>query len=216
MPQSDEVLFESFRSRRDVEALTVLFHRRAEELLRLAMFLAPRPSDAEDLVQATFLSAISRATTYRPEHRVMSWLCGILTNHARMLRRAERRAAPTGENTPHDTPHVDDDPVDQALRAELRQALSSGIAALAEPYRSVLALHLRHGFNSAEISARLDRPAATVRKQMERGLDQLRGALPLGLATGLLAQLSPAQIAADEFGPAVRKAVKAAWKKVGL
>ena len=196
MPQSDEVLFESFRSRRDVEALTVLFHRRAEELLRLAMFLAPRPSDAEDLVQATFLSAISRATTYRPEHRVMSWLCGILTNHARMLRRAERRAAPTGENTPHDTPHVDDDPVDQALRAELRQALSSGIAALAEPYRSVLALHLRHGFNSAEISARLDRPAATVRKQMERGLDQLRGALPLGLATGLLAQLSPAQIAA--------------------
>ncbi|MFK7742626.1 MAG: RNA polymerase sigma factor, partial [Planctomycetota bacterium] len=90
---SDESLFVAFRDERDVDALGQLFRRHAEELLRLAVFMAPRPTDAEDLVQATFLSAIARAETYRDGHRVMSWLCGILTNHARMLRRAQRRDA---------------------------------------------------------------------------------------------------------------------------
>lgn len=187
---SDESLFVAFQQHRDVESLSALFQRRADELLRIAVFLAPRPTDAEDLVQATFLSAIARAETYRPDHRVMSWLCGILTNHARMLRRAERRQKPTAAHEEGNR-----DPVSAALHSELRQALSRSITALGEPYRSVLDLHLNNGLNSSEISQRLDRPAATVRKQMARAIQQLRTALPLGLATALVVRMSPAQIA---------------------
>src|SRR5262245_35800927 len=91
--RSDEDLFLAFTRQRDCTALGALFRRRADELLRIAVFLAPRPTDAEDLVQATFLSAIAHAETWRGG-RVMNWLCGILTNHARMLRRAERRPPP--------------------------------------------------------------------------------------------------------------------------
>lgn len=61
---SDEDLFLAFQRNRDHEALSTLFRRRADELLRLAVFLSPRPSEADDLLQATFLSAISRAETY--------------------------------------------------------------------------------------------------------------------------------------------------------
>lgn len=191
--RSDEELFLAFRRQRDCDALAVLFRRRVEELLRLAVFLAERPGDAEDLVQATFLSAISRAETFRPDGRVMSWLCGILTNHARMLRRAERRRLAGMPAAPLEEPK---EPMHAALRAEVRQALDQGIANLPEPYRSVLTLYLREGLDSREISRRLARPRATVRKQMERAIDRLRVALPLGLATALAAKVSPAQIAA--------------------
>ena len=187
--RTDEELLLAFQAHRDCQAIGLLFHRRADELLRVAVFLAPRPSDAEDLLQATFLSAISGVETYRHEHRVMSWLCGILANHARMLRRAERRSPPR--------PVVEEveDPSNAALHAELRSALASGIASLPEPYRSVVTLHLEAGLDSQEISQRLSRPPATVRKQMERALDRLRLALPLGLATGLIVRMSPAQLA---------------------
>jgi RNA polymerase sigma factor (sigma-70 family) len=191
---SDEVLFRAFRRQRDCQALGVLFRRRAGELLRLAVFLGPSPSDAEDLVQATFLSAIARAETFHDDARVMSWLCGILTNHARMLRRAARRTAPAGTAT------APEQPVDAALRSELRVALTQCIATMAEPYRSVMTLHLHDGLDSHEISRRLARPPATVRKQMERALDRLRAALPLGLATGVVLHVDVgllAQHAAD-------------------
>ena len=45
MPQQpDEQLFLAFQRDRDLDALGALFRRRADELLRLAVFLAPRPT----------------------------------------------------------------------------------------------------------------------------------------------------------------------------
>ena len=187
---SDEALFAAFQSERDHDALATLFRRRADELLRLAVFLAPRPTEAEDLLQATFLSAISRAETFRPGNRVMSWLCGILTNHARMLRRNERRRPPEAP-----TDQDSSTPVDAALQAELDQALRDGISGLKEPYKSVLHYHLQKGLNSQEIGREMNQKPATVRKQMARALEKLRAALPLGLATGVALRMSPAQIA---------------------
>jgi len=190
--RSDEDLFLAFTRHRDCTALGALFRRRADELLRIAVFLAPRPTDAEDLVQATFLSAIAHAETWHAGSRVMNWLCGILTNHARMLRRAERRTPPLPGAAASEN-----EPLLAALRSELRSTLAAAIATLPEPYRSVMTLHLHDGLDSHEISRRLLRPPATVRKQMERAIDRLRAALPLGLATALLVRVDPAQIAAN-------------------
>ncbi|MBL8755520.1 MAG: sigma-70 family RNA polymerase sigma factor [Planctomycetes bacterium] len=191
MPQrSDEDLFRAFQRRRDCDALGILFRRRAQELVRLAVFVAPSPSDAEDLVQATFLTAITRAETFRDDGLVMSWMSGILSNHARMLHRAASRRVPV-----QDDRELGGEPIDAALHSELRAALKSCIASLPEPYHSVLALHLHGGLDSQEIAQRLGRPPATVRKQIERAIDRLRQALPLGLATGLVLRLSPEAMA---------------------
>jgi hypothetical protein len=43
-------------------------------------------------------------------------------------------------------------------------------------------LHLRHGFAAHEIALDLGRAPATVRKQLQRGLDQRRRRLPVGIA----------------------------------
>ena len=220
--RSDESLFAAFQTQRDCQALGVVFHRHAEELLRLAVFLAPRPTDAEDLVQATFLSAIARAETFVAGNRVMSWLCGILTNHARMLRRSERRSLPDARDD------VAEDPADAVLRTELRSALATGIAGLPEPYRSVLSLHLEQGLECHEISRQLARPPATVRKQMERALDRLRTALPMGLAAAFASRLDAASLAhnaadaarfvepAGEAQTVTTTAAPAGWQFVGV
>jgi RNA polymerase sigma-70 factor (ECF subfamily) len=188
-PRSDEELFRQYSDGGDCNALGSLFHRRADELLRIAAFLAPRPTEAEDLVQATFLSAIAHADQFRRDGRVMSWLCGILTNHARMLRRSERRRPPVAKD------QVVEDPAEAALRSELQTALVGSIGRLPEPYRSVLKLHVENGLDSSEIGERLQRPPATVRKQIERALDRLRLALPFGLAAAITARVDAAALA---------------------
>ena len=203
--RSDEELFRAFQQQRDCDALGILFRRRAQDLVRLAVFVAPSPSDAEDLVQATFLAAITRAETFHDGGLVMSWLSGILTNQARMLHRAARRRSPEP-----DSGRAAGEPVTTALQAELRAALTACIASLPEPYHSVLTLHLHNGLDSQEISRRLARPAATVRKQMERAIDRLRQALPIGLATGVALRFSPDVLAQNAANAARYGEIEAA------
>src|SRR5262249_19511979 len=206
----DEVLFARYRRDGDCEALGELFRRRAPELLRIAVFLAPRPTDAEDLVQATFLSAITHADRFHEGACVMNWLCGILANHARSLHRAHARA-------PGATVRRDDvvDAADEALRRELRTALEQAMAGLPQPYRSVAQLHLQSGLDSVAIGARLRCAPATARKRLERALDHLRRVLPLGLATPVVARCSPAPIAERAADAAPAAAATAAFACAG-
>ena len=53
-------------------------------LLRMALHLGRDPGDAEDLVQATFLTAIEKAATYDASRPLLPWLTGILIRHAQM------------------------------------------------------------------------------------------------------------------------------------
>jgi len=80
--------FLRFRSAADPAALAEVFDFTAPELLAVARHLVRDPHDAEDLVQAVFLTAIERRHAYRPDVGVLPWLLGILTNTARRLRRA--------------------------------------------------------------------------------------------------------------------------------
>ena len=105
----------------------------------------------------------------------MPWLVGILTNHARNLKRerARQAALPTVEERTAD-------PARAVADAEFAGAVARVRGALDEPYAWVLDLHLGEGLNAKEIAARLERPAGTVRTQLVRGLRQLRDRLSGG------------------------------------
>jgi len=85
-------LFLRFRSRRDGRALAQLFDALAPELLGVATHLSSDPSQAEDLVQATFLVAIERADTFDANLSIKPWLYGILCREAASTRRRTARA----------------------------------------------------------------------------------------------------------------------------
>ena len=176
--------FSRYHATGDPRALAVVFDATASELYRLAWHLVGERNAAEDLVQTAFLTAIEDAASFEPGREVLPWLCGILANRARDARRRERlrhaaRAHTRDESTA--------DPVSEASTRELEQALAEQVRALPEPYRHVLILHLEHGLGAKEIAEAHDRPAATVRSQIQRGLDLVRRALPAGFAAGITA-----------------------------
>tara|TARA_R110002096_G_scaffold304756_1_gene499678 strand:- start:2142 stop:4673 length:2532 start_codon:yes stop_codon:yes gene_type:complete len=177
-PRTVETAFARYQAKGEAAALAIVFDRTAPELLRLARHLAADATQAEDLVQATFLTAIESANSHEAGRPVLPWLCGILANHARSERRQARRAPEPSRLRADNVQDVHAETCERELREEVHEA----IAQLPEVYRPVLRLWLEHGLEAHEIAATLERPAGTVRAQVTRGMEQLRRALPAGLA----------------------------------
>jgi RNA polymerase sigma-70 factor (ECF subfamily) len=177
MLRTVERLFCHYRETDDARALGAVFDRTAKELLRVALHLTRDRHRAEDLLQDTFLTAMEKARQYDARLRLLPWLLAILANLARQERRKERRPLPPVAET------AGADVADQAAARELTQVCDRAIDALAEPYRHVLILHLRHGMSRLEIAQALARPDSTVRNQIARGLDLLRRKLPASIAS---------------------------------
>jgi len=189
LPRNADRAFARFQRTRDPRALARVFDRTAPELLRLARHLATGEAAAEDLVQATFVTAIETAPNHRPGLPVLPWLVGILGNHARAARRRDRRPLDPDRAGRDDVA----DPAAEAEGRELSAAVHATIAGLPPPYRPVLRLYLEHGLEPIEIARSLERPPGTVRAQVARGLDLLRAALPAILGAGSAIAAGPAR-----------------------
>ena len=175
-------LFLRYRSRGDVRALGEVFDATSEELLRVALNLVRDPVEADDLLQATFLTALERAESWDARRRLVPWLIGILVHDTHELRRARKRQVDPDRLELRES----EGPQDAAERIEAGENLRRAIAGLPARYREVLQPFVERGQRAAEIAAQLGRPPGTVRMQIHRGLDLLRKALPPGLALGLL------------------------------
>jgi RNA polymerase sigma-70 factor (ECF subfamily) len=173
-----DTLFARFRREKDPELLAEVFDRTAPRLLRLAIHLAGDPSEAEDLVQATFVTAIERAPSFDGSRPLVPWLLGILANHARSSGRKEQRAPDIDRLIAREQ----ESPLEEAQRAEISGALAKAIDDLPEPYRQTLTLRLRHGMKPADIAHVLGKSPGAVRVRIHRGLEMLREKLPAGFA----------------------------------
>ena len=191
----------------DVAALGQVFDRTAPQLLRLAMHLSRRSNDAEDLLQATFVLAMRKASTFDATRPLLPWLCGLLAGQARnLLRQGHRHQT---EALP-ELACTDVDPSDAAARAELIRLLRGRVQTLTQEQRQVLLLQLQHGLSATEIAEVLDVPPGAVRMRLHRGLQTLRRLLPTTLAVWLSTRLPARGLAAvrvevlrQAVGPAV-------------
>jgi RNA polymerase sigma-70 factor (ECF subfamily) len=138
-------------------------------------------SDAEDVLQETFLRAYSRLQQYRPQWRFSTWLFTIARrtsiNYHRQTRPAAdeewiRRAADHGYLVP-----AADGPEQIAIAAESRQCLWSAAARiLGEDEQTALWLHYVEDMPVGEIAAVLGRSSVAVKTMMFRARRKL---LPL-------------------------------------
>jgi len=179
MPVSVEDLFTRWCQHGDRSALAQVFDRTAPEVWSLALHLGGDRAAADDLVQATFLSAMESARGYRRGAPLLPWLLGILANRVRMQRRRARKEQAQAAREGGET-----DPVAAAEAAELRAMLRDAVARLPEAYRSALVLQFEHGLSAAEIAHALGRRRGTVRSQLSRGIEMLRALLPAALLAG--------------------------------
>lgn len=201
-PSADDLDFARYRDHADAAALAQVFDRTAPKLLLLASHWTRDPAAAEDLVQVTFVQALRDAAQWDQRLPLLKWLAGILAHRAMDARKraALRAAAPL--DAAMDVPTRERSPLDAAMDGEMFDRVTAAVDGLEEPYHGVLVLRLVHGLEPTAIAHALGRPPATVRKQLERGLQQLRGALPATLAV-LLAGL----VASGRGLAAVRTAV---------
>ena len=141
---------------------------------RLARGLLFDAHRVDDVVQQTWVAALRNPPSQPGALR--AWLAGVVrrvaANEVRgEVRRArrERHAAERERELPS---------ADEVLaREERRREVVDALAALAEPYRTAVALRYLEGLEPVEIAQRQGVPAATVRTRVRRGLDQMRAHL---------------------------------------
>lgn len=189
-PSTPEHLFRRYRDHGDPADLAAVFDQTAPRLLLLASHVTPDGGAAEDLLQETFLAAIEAAPRWDDSRPLLPWLGGILRHKAMHLGRQRRRRAAAS---------IDDvepaasgaGPADVTADGELLERIHEALGGMPAPYREVLVLRLVHGLEPTAIAHTLGRAPGTVRTQLQRGLELLRGALPATLATGLALLLLP-------------------------
>ena len=126
------------------------------------------PSDADDVAQNVFITAYTKLQSLREPAAFAGWIA-----------RSARNAAEDHRRTMSDTVQLEDAYVTHETQrddAEAAQALDA-IRALPEAYRETLILRLVEGMTGPEISARTGLTPGSVRVNLHRGMQMLRGAL---------------------------------------
>ena len=158
----------------DREALAAEALGLLEPLFATALRLTRNRSDAEDLVQDTFVKALRFSGQFTPGTNLKAWLYTILHNTWRNRRRGAARdtveidsarvdeAAATG-------PEAADTPERILLRATLDADLQAALDALPEAFRQAVWLRDVEEFSYAEIAEMLGIPIGTVMSRISRG-----------------------------------------------
>ncbi|NLF50999.1 MAG: sigma-70 family RNA polymerase sigma factor [Leptolinea sp.] len=100
-PTTEKELLAQFQSTDPSLALTELFETYADPIYRLAIQLVGDPAVAEDVVQETFISAITHRNSFEGRSKISSWLYRIAYNAALGRFRA-RHEEPLPEDEPDD------------------------------------------------------------------------------------------------------------------
>ncbi len=98
---TEKELLARFQSSDPASALTDLFETYADQIYRLGMQLLGDPSAAEDVVQETFVSAITHRASFEGQSKLGSWLYRIAYNAALGRLRAKHEV-PLPEDEPDD------------------------------------------------------------------------------------------------------------------
>jgi RNA polymerase sigma factor (sigma-70 family) len=151
----------------DVDALL----SESDWLRRLATGLLHDRSDADDLVQRTWIAALGSPP--EPGRPVRPWLATVLRNLIRMdARAAGRRRTREDEVAGRQDPSVTADAVLERL--EMQRRIVALLQELDEPLRTALVLRFFEGRPGAAIAEAQGVPPGTVRWRISEGLRRLR------------------------------------------
>ncbi|MBI3625668.1 MAG: sigma-70 family RNA polymerase sigma factor [Candidatus Rokubacteria bacterium] len=160
------------------------FQRQALEhldaLYNLAVYLTRNGSEAEDLVQETYLRAFRFSHRFQPGTHLKAWMFQILRNtFLTFYRHREREPAfldegelESGAETMfHDAPEKD------GTSVEAQTDLGRALAELPEEFRTILLLAEIEGLPLEEVAQIMGCPVGTVKSRIFRAKERLRGFL---------------------------------------
>lgn len=171
---SDEQLIAKFQLG-DLQAYDILVRRYKDQLLNFVYRFVGNRSDAEDIVQETFLRVYKNKHMYKEIAKFSTWVYTIAGNLAKTeLRRRKRHKIFSvsnfvNEERDYDIPdreHSPEKKVDSAIQEEIIQ---KAIEKLPAKFKEVIILRDIQGFAYEEISQILNIPLGTVKSRVNRG-----------------------------------------------
>jgi RNA polymerase sigma factor (sigma-70 family) len=140
----------AFVRRGDSTAFEVLYDRHCGELLSFARHMLGSPDDAEDAVQATFVSAYKALLADDRDIDLRPWLFAIARNAClSILRKRPLASQPGGAMVPRG------DPVATVEQREELSRMTAALLELPELQRAALVMSEMHGLNHSDIGALL-------------------------------------------------------------
>lgn len=166
----------------DAEAFGELFARHRDRLWAVALRTTGNPEVAADALQDGLISAFRRASGYRGEAAVTTWLHRVVVNAC--LDRLRSNKVRAADALPDDLDDyagrgalstVDPTPTpdEAALASERRRLVLEALATLAPEQRAALVLVDMEGYSVAEAAEVLDCAEGTVKSRCARGRARL-------------------------------------------
>jgi RNA polymerase sigma-70 factor (ECF subfamily) len=177
----------------DRSAFRYIMQRCNQRLFRVARAVIGDDSEAEDVLQESYMRAYHKLDTFRGEATLSTWLTTIVLNEARG--RLRKRHTMVGleqvDAAPDDTHQIirfpsafgSEDPAAAAARAQIRHLLEHAIDELPPAFRVVYMLREVEECSVEETASQLGIKPETVKTRLHRARRQLRAALHDKLAT---------------------------------
>ncbi len=156
----------------DPDAFAELVRRHQDRLWGVAMRTTGDREDAADAVQEALLSAFRRASSFRGDAQVSTWLHRIVVNACldRLRRRRSHATEPLPEEQDRLTALADDPGRDDPSEVgERRTDVMAALARLSDEQRSALVLVDMEGYSVEEAAALLGCAPGTVKSRCARG-----------------------------------------------
>ena len=168
----------------DSDAYRVLVERHSRALFRLAFRMTGNESDAEDVVQESFMRAYRQLAKFDDRASFGTWIYRIASNCALdLVRSRKRRSEHLAPNDPDmddptlNLPALDPTPERSALSTEVRERVTEAMNDLSPTERTAFVLRHFEGMCIEDVSRVLECQPGAAKHSVFRAVQKLRRAL---------------------------------------
>ena len=158
-------------------AMQELVDSYGDRLLRSAFLLCGNETDAQDIVQDTFLQAIRSVHRFQGRSTIYTWLHGILLNLTRHYHRDRKRIVYDDELVGREVSPPNENP-SQLDAGTASSALGEALRQLSAAHREVIVLRYYENMKIHEIAAHLGISKGTVKSRLHYAIGEMQKLLP--------------------------------------
>ncbi len=161
----------------DVAALTRVYEKYKNDLLRIALGLSNQASEAEDIVHDLFLSLAKSPQNLKLSGNLKAYLATCVANRARNSNRAGQRHETLALDEAEAVTPDSHGPDRWIVQNEELQRLNNAMAQLPYAQRETVILHVQGAMKFKAIAKSQNASINTVQSRYRYGLDKLRSLL---------------------------------------